>query len=479
MSDPIVQTTEGAVRGTLEGTAARFLSLPYAAAPARADRFAPPAQPRPWTNVRDATSPGPTAPQPRRDAFGELDMSPYFGPGWVKGEEYLTVDIWAPREARRSPVLVFVHGGGFVAGSSRAPLHDGAAFARDGVVVVTLNYRLGVAGFLDLPGAPRNRGLLDVLAALRWVQRNIAGFGGDPGNVTLAGQSAGATMVGGLLADPRATGLFHRAILQSGSGLGAFSPEQAARVARAAAGVLGVAPDADGFAAVPDEDLVAAVPRIAGIDLHTADRTDPLMGLSPFSLVLDRQPAESRLADVGLLIGTTAEEGNLYLAPQGELAASTAEDVHATAARAHRDPDRLVAAYQAQRPGAGPGELRSAILGDALFGVGTRRLAEAHGGAHVYEFAWRSTALDGRLGAAHALELPFVFDRLTASGLHGPKALTGPDGGPEALAEEMHSAWIAFARTGDPGWPRFGAGGRIRRFGSVSETTEARDLPAW
>ncbi|KIH99573.1 carboxylesterase [Streptomonospora alba] len=479
MSDPIVTTTKGAVRGSADGAAVRFLSIPYAAAPAGADRFAPPEPPLPWPNVRDATSPGPTAPQPRRDAFGELDMSPYFGPGWVQGEEYLTVNIWSPNRADRSPVLVFVHGGGFVAGSNRAPLHDGEAFARDGVVLVTLNYRLGVAGFLDLPGAPRNRGLLDVLAALQWVQHNIAAFGGDPGNVTLAGQSAGATTVAGVLADPRAENLFHRAIVQSGSGLGAFSPEQGARVTRAAAETLGVAPDAEGFAAVPDEDLVAVVPRIAGLDLRTEHRFDPLMGLSPFSLVLDRQPAESRLADVDLLVGTNAEEGNLYLAPQGDLSASTAEDVHDTAARAHRAPDRLVAAYQARRPGAGPGELRSAILGDALFGVGTRRLAEAHGGAHVYEFAWRSSALDGQLGAAHAMELPFVFDRLNVSGLRGPQAMTGPDGAPEALAEEMHAAWTGFARTGDPGWPRFGAGGRIRRFGAVSATTEARDLSAW
>ncbi|WP_017569288.1 carboxylesterase/lipase family protein [Nocardiopsis halotolerans] len=480
MSDPIVTTTEGAVRGSADDAAARFLSIPYAAAPVGAGRFAPPAPPRPRTHVRDATRPGPTAPQPRRDAFGRLDMSPYFGPGWVRGDEYLTVDVWSPRGAERSPVLVFVHGGGFVAGSTRAPLYDGTAFARDGVVLVTLNHRLGVAGFLDLPGAPRNRGLLDVLAALAWVRRNIAAFGGDPGNVTLAGQSAGATTVAGVLADPRAEGLFHRAIVQSGSGLGAFSPEQGSRVTRAVADALGVAPDAEGFAEVPDEDLVSVVPRLAGIDLRTADHFDPLMGLSPFGLVLDRQPAESRLAGVDLLVGTNAEEGALYLAPRGGLAASTAEDVRATAARAHRSPDRLVAAYRARLPDAGPGELRSAILGDALFGVGARRLAEAHGGAHVYEFAWRSAALDGRLGAAHAMELPFVFDRLDVPGLRGPRALLGPEEPPEALAAEMHAAWTAFARTGDPGWPRFGEGGLIRRFDAVSATTaEARDLSVW
>ncbi|GAB3461118.1 carboxylesterase family protein [Streptomonospora sediminis] len=479
MSDPIVKTAEGAVRGSATDGADRFLAIPYAAPPRDAGRFAPPEPHRPWTGVRDATQPGPNAPQPRRDAFGALDMSPFFGPGWVRGDDYLTVNVWSPRDAARSPVLVFVHGGGFVAGSTRSPLYDGAAFARDGVVVVTLNYRLGVAGFLDAAGAPRNRGLLDVLAALEWVRGNIAAFGGDPGNVTLAGQSAGATTVAGVLADPRAENLFHRAIVQSGSGLGAFSPEQGERVTRAAAAALGVAPDAAGFGAVPDEELVAVVPRLSGIDLRTRDRFDPLLGLSPFSLVLDRQPAESRLADVDLLVGSNTEEGNLYLAPQGNLAASTAEDVRATAARAHRDPDRLVAAYRAQRPDAGPGELRSAILGDALFGVGTRRLAEAHGGAHVYEFAWRSSALDGQLGATHAMELPFVFDRLDDPALSGPQAMTGPGDPPAALAAEMRAAWTAFVRTGDPGWPSFADGGRIRRFDTVSETVAARDLSGW
>ena len=479
MPDPIVTTTEGTVRGSLSGDVRRFLAIPYAAPPKEAGRFSPPRPHEPWTGVRDARSPGPTAPQPLRDAFGALDMSPYFGPGWIRGDDYLTVNVWAPREAGRSPVMVFAHGGGFVAGSTRAALYDGAAFARDGVILVTINYRLGIAGFLDLPGAPRNRGLLDVVAALGWVRRNIEAFGGDPGNVTLFGQSAGATTVAGILATPEAEGLFRRAIVQSGNGLGAFSPEQAARVTRAAATALGVAPTAAGFARVPGERLVEVMPALGGLDLRTADRFDPLVGLSPFSLVLERQPAESRRADVGLLIGTNAEEGNLYLAPQGNLTTSTAEDVHESAARAHADPGNLVAAYQARRPGAGHGELRSAILGDALFGVGSRRLAEAHGDAYVYEFAWRSPAVDGRLGAAHSAELPFVFDRLDLPALRGPRGLLGPAEPPASLAKEMHAAWISFARTGDPGWPRFGRDQRIRRFDTVSTITTPPDLSAW
>jgi para-nitrobenzyl esterase len=442
----IVTTTAGDVRGH----AGVFLDIPYAAPPTGTGRFAPPRPHAPWAGVRDATRPGPTAPQPRRDGFGALDMSPYFGTGWVRGEDYLTVSVWAPPSARDRPVLVFAHGGGFVAGSTRSPLHDGTAFARDGVVLVTLNYRLGVPGFLDLPGAPRNRGLLDVVAALRWVRENIAAFGGDPGNVTLAGQSAGATLTAGVLATPEADGLFRRAIVQSGSGLGAFTPEQAARVTHAAAAALGIEPTVAAFGEVPDERFVAT--QLGGLDLRTATDFDPLLGLSAFSLVLDRQPAEALVTTADLLIGTNADEGALYLAPQGNLASSTERELLETAAKVAADPVALVADYRARRPQATPGELRSAIMGDALFGTGSRRLAEAHGAAHTYEFAWRSSAVDGQLGAAHTVELPFVFDRLGLPALRGPRGLLGPDEPPAELATRMHSAWVGFARTGDPGW---------------------------
>ncbi|MFE3647442.1 carboxylesterase/lipase family protein [Streptomyces sp. NPDC059152] len=462
MPHPLVPTAEGPVRGLAGATAHVFLGIPYAAPPAGAARFAAPAPHPPWRDVRDATRPGPTAPQPRRDGFGTLDMAPYFGPGWIPGADYLTLNVWAPPKARRSPVMVFVHGGGFLAGSTRAALYDGTAFARDGVVLVTVNYRLGAAGFLDLPGAPPNRGLLDVVAALRWVRRNIEAFGGDPGNVTLFGQSAGATLTCGVLAAPDAAGLFHRAIVQSGNGLGAFSREQAARVTHAAATALGIAPTVAEFAAVPDERFLALLPALTGIGLHTAPRSDPLLGLSPYSLVLDRQPAEAVAAGasarVALLIGTTTQEGNLYLAPQGELAASTARDVYALAARIDADPAALVAEYRARHPRASAGRLRSALLGDALFGTGSRRLAAAHAAhraapTHTYTFAWRSPALDGRLGAAHTTELPFVFDRLDLPALHGPSGLLGTPPPPARLATRMHGAWVSFAHTGDPGWP--------------------------
>ncbi|MBD3010251.1 MULTISPECIES: carboxylesterase/lipase family protein [unclassified Streptomyces] len=461
-TDSVVTTAQGAVRGLRQddGTAA-FLNIPYAAPPRGAGRFAPPRPHEPWGGVRDATVPGPNAPQSER-RLGSVDMSPYFGTGWSRGEDYLTVNVFTPAAANGDlPVMVFVHGGGFVAGSTRSALYDGSAFARDGVVLVTLNYRLGIAGFLDIPGAPANRGLLDVVAALRWVRENIAAFGGDPHNVTLFGQSAGATIVGGVLATREATGLFRRAIVQSGSGLGAFTTEQAARVTKAAAEVLGIEPHVDAFADIPDERLVEAASRLAGIDLRTDTHYDPLIGLSPFSLVLDTQPAQSvaagLAADIDLLIGTNTEEGNLYLVPVDKYATSTADDVDDTAARSHPHPARLVETYRKARPDASFGELRSAIMGDALFGAGSRALAGAHA-AHpesatfAYEFAWRSTALNGELGATHAMELPFVFDLAQLPQLRGAGALLGPDKPPAELATRMHNTWVRFATTGDPGW---------------------------
>lgn len=457
MADPIVDTVGGPVRGTRTRDALAFLGIPYAAPPIASGHFAAPAAHEPWSDLRDVTRPAPTAPQLRRNGFGRLDMSAFFGPGWVRDPDYLTVNVWAPTNARRCPVMVFVHGGGFVAGSTRSPLYDGTAFARDGVVLVTVTYRLGITGFLDLPGAVANRGLLDVLAALTWVQANIEGFGGDPGNVTLFGQSAGATITAGVLATAGVQRLIRRAIMQSGNGFGALSPDQAARVTRAAAEALGVEPTVAGFDRLSDEQLVQAVPTLAGLDLRTGERFDPLLGLSPFSLVLEEQPARQLNPEVGLLIGTNTQEGNLYLVPQGHFDSSTLDDVERLAAQVDTDPAALVQRYRARFPSAGWGELRSSILGDALFRTGSDRMAHHHAqltgaATHRYEFSWQSTAVDGMLGAAHAVELPFVFDAIGLESVRGPGALLGPGEPPAALAAEMHGAWIRYATTGDPGW---------------------------
>jgi para-nitrobenzyl esterase len=463
-ADPVVQTSAGAVRGVRDDAGELYRAIPYAAAPIGARRFTPPAPHPGWSGVRDGTQPSPTAPQPVRD-FGRLDMTPYFGPGWVRGEEYLTVDVHTPAaDSGKRPVMVFVHGGGFVTGSTRAALYDGSAFARDGIVLVTVNYRLGIPGFLALAGAPANRGLLDVLAALGWVRDAVAAFGGDPDNITIFGQSAGGTLVAALLATPAAEGLFRRAIIQSGSGTGAFTPEQAQRVTATAAATLGVEPTAEAFAAIPDERFLEILPALNGLDLRTSTATDPLAGLSPFSLVLAAQPADSLTdgpaRDVDLLIGTNTEEGHLYLVPQGNLESSTKADVLAMAARVSADPETTVAAHRAALPNATPGELRSAVLGETLFGAGTTHMAHAHarlsgGRTHVYSFGYRSTALNRQLGAAHTVELPFVFDIADKPWLHGDTGLLGPDPAPAGLATRVHTAWVAFASTGHPGWATY------------------------
>jgi para-nitrobenzyl esterase len=393
-------------------------------------------------------------------------VTAYFAPGWVPGADYLTVNIWTPPQAppyafRQAPVLVFVHGGAFIAGSSHSPLIDGRRFAEHGVIVVTVNYRLGLPGFLDLHDAPRNRGLADVLAALRWVRRNIATFGGDPTNVTLAGHSAGAILTAGAIAAPEAAGLFHRAIMQSGSGTGAFTSQQAAIVREAAAKARGIPPTLEAFAALSDEELLAAVPALTGIDLATAAARDPLQKITPLGLVLDEQPATTLARGAGqpvdLLIGHTTEEGNLYLLPSGALDATTLADLYQAAAYAHPDPDNLLKSYTAAHPGRSHGEVRSTILGDAAFGAGTRSMADAHADTagdrttHAYAFAWRSTALGGRLGATHIVDVPFVFDTITPD-LHGDGRLLGPAAAPASLAQTMHRAWIDFATSGSPGW---------------------------
>lgn len=363
-----------------------FRNIPYAVAPTGAARFAAPStvDGEPGGEGQDAT-----APQP--DRHFPMDLSPVVGPGWIGGEEYLTVTVTTPSTAGRAPVMVFVHGGGFVSGTGQAPVLDGTAFARDGVVLVTLNYRLGAAGWLDLPDAPRNRGVLDVLAALRWVRDNIARFGGEPGEVTVCGQSAGAMIVSALLVTDEARGLFRRAISQSG-GLATISPARAAETTSTLARRLGTAPTAEAFAEISDERLVAALdqpPEPGG--------SSPMLGVVADDLRAGHP--------VDLLAGTNTEEARMY------------QDQAAGIAVANKVES------------------------------GQRELVARYPDAHTYEFDWRA----GPFGACHAAELPFVFDIIDLPELRTPDGLLGPDA-PRALAEAMHGAWVEFVRTGDPGW---------------------------
>lgn len=460
-----VSTRLGVVRGKRTAEGRVFLDVPYAAPPVGSLRFAAPAAHPAWSGVRDATRPGPTAPQPARGRMGVLELSPFFSPGWVRGDDYLTVNIWAPAEvAPAAPVVVFVHGGAFLAGSNRAPAYDGSAFARDGVVFVGVNYRLGAAGFLHLPDAPGNRGLLDVAACLQWVQDNIADFGGDPSAVTLAGQSAGGILVGAVLASGHAHGTFRSAIIESGSGTAAFTPAQATIVTTALCHALAIEASATAFADVDDERLVEALPALSQVRIEAGGGFDPLGGITPFSLVLDQQPADGIAHGSGggitLLIGSNSDESSLYVTPFGPRAPLDDHALLATAARFHPDPEQLVAAYRQARPDESLDRLNVAILSDGMFGAGVRAAADGHAASgtaatYLYEFTWASNALEGHLGACHLMELPFVFDHVDLPELLGPSALLGTEEVPSDLATRMHTVWIDFIRTGNPGWPRY------------------------
>jgi para-nitrobenzyl esterase len=477
------KTTGGAVRGSIDDGVASFLGVPYAAAPVGPRRFARP-EPAAWDGERDATAPGATAPQLATDRAGMPVLSAVTGPGWVPGSEYLTADVRTPDTVDRLPVLVFLHGGAFLGGASRATVYDGSRLARDGAVVVAVNYRLGVPGFADIPGVPANRGLHDQIAALAWVHANAAAFGGDADRITVFGESAGALSLADLLAAaPR--GLVRRAIVQSGGGSHVLTREQAAVTTAALAADLGVAP-AD-LVDVPDEGLVAALGRLAANppDLAVDGVRDPQMGLAPLGPVLDgelldRQPVDAVAAgaasDVDLLVGSNAEEMALYRMV-GDVLGLPAPDedaLLATVARLHPHPAGVVAAYRDAGRGTTPAEVADAVRTDWMFGVPTRRLAEAHtGSTWRYRFDWRSPGHDGRLGACHALDLPFVFD---AVGHVDTGALAVPDTDEtRALAARMRSAWVAFARDGDPGWPQYPAATRI--FDTEDGLTDAPDGP--
>ncbi|MER5914675.1 carboxylesterase/lipase family protein [Streptomyces sp. NPDC001982] len=449
-----VCTTElGAVRGSLSADGvASFLGIPYAAPPFGPLRFRAPYPPEPWTGVRDATAYGPTTPHapyaPPFDALIPEDAIP--------GEECLNLNVWtpAPGPGAGLPVMVWLHGGAFSNGSGSASAYDGSAFARDGVVCVTLNYRLGTDGFLHLPGVPDNRGLLDQLAALRWIRANIASFGGDPDQVTVFGESAGAMSIGVLLATGSARGLFRRAILQSGGCHHFLRPSSAVLIAARLATKLGIEPTSEAFAAVPLTDLL---PAQAELRAEVGALPDPdlwgeaALNMMPFEPVTVGPALPGPDCGVDLLIGSNHEEYRLFLVPTERLEAFPEPRLRTMAAAYGVDPDKALPVYCATRPTAAPGELLDAVATDWFYRIPAIRLAESVPGSHLYEFAWRSPRFGGRLGACHALELAFVFDRLHDPS-YAPMLGTHP---PQALADAMHAAWVSFAKTGDPGWPAY------------------------
>jgi para-nitrobenzyl esterase len=475
MIETIVTTTTGAVRGSVQDGVRRYLGMPYAAAPLGALRFAKP-QPYPaWDGVRDATTPGPSAPQPTAPPFDALDIAPLVGSGWRHGDDFLNVSVWAPDGATSAlPVLVFIHGGGFIAGSNDVAVLDGSGFARSGAICMAINYRMGVEGFLAIPGVPTNLGLRDQIAALEWVRDNAAAFGGDPGNVTVFGESAGAMAIANLLASPLAKGLFVRAIVQSGHGGMTRSLPVARRLVAKLAKMLRVTPDETGFRTTTVQQGVDALAKVqlptARVNLREADGHEPAFGLSRFlpvhgDDVLPLPPLEALAGGMGrevdLLIGTNLDEMNIYLVPTGVRAKIGRLLSWYVLSRSVRGARKILKAYGMGTRRAG--DALADAMTDLAFRLPARDFAAAHakagGRTHFYEFGWCSPAFDGALGAAHALELPFVFDTLASCS--GPKGFVGPRP-PQPLADRIHRLWVDFARDGTLPWPAFdGVGGQV------------------
>ncbi|MEN1888745.1 carboxylesterase/lipase family protein [Streptomyces mirabilis] len=479
--DPVVTTPYGAVCGRYEDGVAVFRGVPYAAPPFGARRFRPPVPPEPWDGVRDAGEFGPTPPKPPySEAFARLLADPV-----VAGDDCLNLNVWTPEPGPGAglPVMVWIHGGALTRGSSAVPVYDGQAFARDGVVLVSINYRLGVEGYGLFPDAPPNAGLRDQLAALEWVRESIARFGGDPDRVTVFGESAGAISIGALLASPRAQGLFRRAVLQSGPPE-ASERDKVRRMVRRMATRLKVPATARAFAAVDRALLLRTQADVARLG-------SPVLGGPAFGIVVDgdlvpRHPMEALLAggasDVELLLGWTSEEYRLWLAPGGLLErVDRLGPVALAGAMARcRCGHEVPRGYRAIHPGAGTADLVGQMVTDHLLRVPLHRLADARPPrtpAYVYEFAWPSNVPG--LGACHALELGFVFDTVEV-----PQAaqLAGP-GAPQELADAMHSAWVRFAVEGDPGWQAWDASHPVRIFGAGAPHTvlgpRDRELALW
>jgi para-nitrobenzyl esterase len=456
---PVVRVTGGVVRGSSAAGVHAFHAIPYAAPAVGVSRYRAPQPVVAWDGERDATVPGPSAAQAPYPAPMAVVLPSSVSPG----DDYLNATVWAPAEGGPHPVMVWIHGGAFVRGANSLPMYDGSAFARDGIVLVAINYRLGVPGFAVLDGAPTNLGLRDQLAALEWVRDNVAAFGGDPRQVTLFGESAGAMSVATLMACPAARGLFHAAVVQSGGATNVCSLEDARRVSAEVAAGLGVPARADAFAALDPETVTEAQ---SAVGLALQSDPDPqrwgttvlsgglgVMSVFPVvdgDLVPDvplARIAAGAAAGIPLLVGTTREEFRLFLVPTGLAGAVTADTLPRLG---HRFgwPAGTIETYAANRPGRSPGDVACAILTDQAFRAPSVRLAAAQqaggGEVHAYELAWQSPVLG--LGACHALELPFVFDTLAAG-----TPMTGP-AAPQRLADEMHRAWVAFGRGRSPGW---------------------------
>jgi len=484
---PIVEIAAGKLRGASAAGIHSFKGIPYGASPTGRNRFMPPEPPQPWAGIRDALAftghawQLPNRPKRRpvlETLLGAADTT-------QEGEDCLTLNVWTPGlgDGAKRPVMVWLHGGAFGYGSGNRAVTDGANLARRGdVVVVSVNHRLNIFGFLHLAGIggeawahSGNAGVLDLVAALRWVSDNIERFGGDPGNVTIFGESGGGGKVSVLLAMPAARGLFHRAIIQSGAAIRVSTRERANALAEAVLKELGIGRnECERLQTLPAERLLAA---IAPASRAVGRSRWPLLDRYDFGPVVDgndlpQHPAEPGAppiaADIPLLIGGTREESAFFLADDDAVWNSTltaAELRERVAAVAGGETDALLAVYRTAMPQASPADRLIAALTGSNFWIRTVLLAERYAArprapVYMYSLDWQSPAHGGRMKAHHAMDLPFVFDNTEVA-----DTTTGAPGARE-LAARIADTWIAFARNGNPNnpaiptWPAYTAAER-------------------
>ena len=459
----VAQTANGKVAGYIQDGVTIFKGIPYA----KANRFEAPVQADSWEGIRSCRQYGPVSPQGARSGWANDEIA--FAFNWndgVQGEDCLRLNVWTPAlDSRKRPVMVWLHGGGYSAGSGQElPSYDGTslAFAED-VVVVSINHRLNVLGFLDLSAygetyaKSANAGLLDIVASLKWVRDNIAAFGGDPSNVTIFGQSVGGCKVTTLLATPCAKGLFHKAIVQSGSMLRTMESKYSRKIGIATVRNLGLdASSIDKISEVPYGELLAAGEKAIAQVKAEADRDGVasfIFGWAPTvdGAVLPSQPfvpqAPAISAEIPMIIGTTRHEFSMTTYVPALRNAGREEVIGILKGRYGEGTERFLELFAKAYPGSKPADMLDA---DFVFRPGAieqalRKSLQGAAPVYMYMFNWESPVLDGILRSTHCMEIPFVFNNADRHA-----SMTG--GGAQAmeLASKMSHCWAEFARCGKP-----------------------------